>query len=42
MYILDRSIDHSENDKEPPLTETQTGETLNVATWTIGLLEAWD
>ncbi|MFA5458000.1 MAG: hypothetical protein WC261_10260 [Synergistaceae bacterium] len=42
MYILDRSIDHSENDKEPPLTETQTGETLNVATWTISLLEAWD
>jgi len=42
MYLVDCSITHDENDKEPPLTETQTGETLNVATWQIKLQEAND
>jgi len=43
MYIIDRSINHSDQDKEPPLTEIlESGEEveLNVATWTIQLLEA--
>ncbi|MFA5380155.1 MAG: hypothetical protein WC455_30620 [Dehalococcoidia bacterium] len=42
MYIVGRTIDHAENDKEPPLRETETNEMLNVATWTISLCEAWD
>lgn len=42
MYIVDCSITHDENDKEKPLKETSTGEDLNVATWSIKLLEAND
>jgi hypothetical protein len=42
MYIIDRQINHSENDKELPATETETDEKLNVATWTIQLQEAND
>jgi hypothetical protein len=42
MYIVDCSITHDEKDKEPPLTETETGDILNVATWQIKLLEAND
>ena len=42
MYLVDCSITHDENDKEPPLTETQTGAIANVATWQIKLQEAND
>jgi len=45
MHIIDRTIRHSDQDKEPPLTEIlENGEEveLNVATWTIQLLEAND
>ena len=45
MYIVDRNINHSENDKEAPLVERmENGQEydLNVATWTIQLLEAND
>lgn len=43
MYIVDASISHAENDKEPPMKE-QSGnkEQLNVATWTLKLQEAND
>jgi hypothetical protein len=42
MYIVDSSITHGEQDKEPPLKETSTGDLLNVATWQIKLQEAND
>lgn len=42
MYIVDVSVQHDENDKEMPLTDTETEEDLNVATWTIKLQEAYD
>lgn len=42
MYIVDVSIQHDENDKEPPQKELETKEDLNVATWTIKLLGAYD
>ena len=42
MYIVDVSVQKDENDKELPLTETETGNQLNVATWTIKLQEAYD
>jgi hypothetical protein len=42
MYIVDWSITHDEKDKEPPLTETETGDLLNTATWVLKLQEAND
>ncbi len=42
MYIVDRSINHSENDKEPPQKTDDDSDLLNVATWTIKLQEAYD
>lgn len=42
MYIVDWTITHDENDKEPPLKEEETGDLLNVATWQIKLQEAND
>jgi len=42
MYIIDFSINHAENDKEPPLKIDDGTDSLNVATWTIKLQEAFD
>jgi hypothetical protein len=42
MYITDRSINHSENDKEAPLKTDDGSDYLNTATWTITLQEAND
>lgn len=42
MYIVDFGISHDENDKEPPLKETSTGQLLNVATWVLKLQESND
>jgi hypothetical protein len=42
MYIIDRNINHSENDKEFPQKTDDESDYLNVATWTIKLLEAND
>jgi len=45
MYITDRRITHTESDKEIPLQEILpdgSRKNLNVATWTIQLLEAND
>lgn len=49
MYIIDRRITHTEQDKEPPLreaiegvSESNLGPESHHATWTIQLLEAHD
>jgi hypothetical protein len=42
MYIIDFSINHAENDKEPPLKIDDGTDSLNVATWTIKLQEVFD
>ena len=42
MCIIDFSINHAENDKEPPLKTDDGADSLNVATWVIKLQEAFD